>query len=368
MTDDHDDLTTPDVEPDGFEEEAPPRSIFTTAWFRALVVVIAVSGLGVIAAPYILDWLNPPPPAVATVPPAVVVVPPAEPAVGTTTVVPAPPPGPPPAAQDGPAAPAGETGAVADRVPALEPAGPAADQAPAVVPETTAPPAPVERVRPNLAPPAPARAATKRKAMAKAEAKPEQAVEVPARAAVAKASAGSGTWWVQIGSFRDEESARRLAARLREQSFTVAESVRSAAPAPAKAAALPEPAPQAASGADQYDVYVSGVPPADLTQRVTERGLSAEASGNDSVVVRPSLPLREAVMLSKELALGGLRVQVKRAPRAGAAAPPPPAEAISEQTWHRVRIGPFPDREAAQTALQDAQAKGYKPFLARGDG
>ena len=367
MTDDHDDLTTPDVEPDGFEEETPPGSIFTTAWFRALVVVIAVSGLGVIAAPYLLDWLNPPPPAVATVPPAAVVVPPAEPAVGTTTVVPAPPPGPPPAAEDRPAAPAGEPAAVADRVPALEPPVSAADRAPAVVPEAVAPPAPVETVKPKLAPPAPARAATKRKAMAKPEAKPEQpAVEVPARAAVVTtASAGSSTWWVQIGSFRDEESARRLAARLREQSFTVAESVRSAAPAPAKAAAAS--APQAASGPDQYDVYVSGLPAAALTQRVTGRGLSAKAAGNDSVVVRPSLPLREAVMLSKDLAVSGLRVQVKRAPGAGAATAPP-AEATVEQTWHRVRIGPFPDREAAQTALQDAQTKGYKPFLARGDG
>ncbi len=357
MTDDHDDLTTPDVEPDGFDEEAPLRSIFTTAWFRVLVVVIAVSGLGVIATPYLLDWLNPPPPAVATVPPAAVVAPPTEPTVGTTTVLPAPPAGPP--AQDRPVAPAGEPAAVADRVPAREPSVPAADRAPAVVPETVATPAPVDTVKPKLAPPAPARAATKRKAMAKAEATPAPpAVEVPARAAaVTTASAGSGTWWVQIGSFRDEESARRLAARLREQSFTVAESVRSAATAPAKAA----------SGPDQYDVYVSGLPAAELTQRVTGRGLSAEAAGNDSVVVRPSLPLREAVMLSKDLAVRGLRVQVKRAQRAGAATAPP-AEATAEETWHRVRIGPFPDREAAQTALQDAQAKGYKPFLARGDG
>ena len=84
-------------------------------------------------------------------------------------------------------------------------------------------------------------------------------------------------------------------------------------------------------------------------------------------MVRPSLPLRVAVLLSKDLAVSGLRVQVKRAQRAGAATAPP-AEATAEETWHRVRIGPFPDREAAQTALQDAQAKGYKPFLARGDG
>jgi hypothetical protein len=34
---------------------------------------------------------------------------------------------------------------------------------------------------------------------------------------------------------------------------------------------------------------------------------------------------------------------------------------------HRVRVGAFDDRGTAQAAARELEAKGYKPFIARGD-
>jgi len=79
------------------------------------------------------------------------------------------------------------------------------------------------------------------------------------------------------------------------------------------------------------------------------------------------LALKEAVDLSRELAGDGMKVQVRRASSASAAAPAPtPTPAAGGETWHRVRVGAFPDRAEAVTVLKELEAKGYKPFLARG--
>jgi cell division septation protein DedD len=87
-------------------------------------------------------------------------------------------------------------------------------------------------------------------------------------------------------------------------------------------------------------------------------------------VVKPSLPLRDAVALSKDLAVEGFKVQVRRAGGA-AAAPPAPVTAAAPteggRELHRVRVGSFADRAAAQAAARELEAKGYKPYIARGD-
>jgi hypothetical protein len=81
------------------------------------------------------------------------------------------------------------------------------------------------------------------------------------------------------------------------------------------------------------------------------------------MVVKPSLPLRDAVALSKDLAVEGFKVQVRRAGgsmgralrrlTAGAAAAP--SEGGSE--LHRVRVGAFADRAAALDAYASSRRK-----------
>jgi cell division septation protein DedD len=179
-------------------------------------------------------------------------------------------------------------------------------------------------------------------------------------------------WWVQVGAFRDENTAKNLAAKLREQNYMVARS--RIGGGARKSATLDKSAPAASTsnpaGADQYDVFVSGLSADELNTRVAGKGLSAEPSGT-GVVLKPSLPLRDAVALSKDLATDGYKVQVRRASATGASAPrtadkrPVPA-ASSGDTLYRVRVGAFSDRATAMSTLRELEAKGYKPFIARG--
>jgi len=86
------------------------------------------------------------------------------------------------------------------------------------------------------------------------------------------------------------------------------------------------------------------------------------------VVVKPSLPLRDAVALSKDLAVDGLKVQVRRA---GASAPAPAPSAggaamSGGDSLYRIRVGPFDDRAAATSTLRELEQRGYTPFIARG--
>jgi cell division septation protein DedD len=171
---------------------------------------------------------------------------------------------------------------------------------------------------------------------------------------------------VQVGAFRDPETARKLADQLREQKYQVAESAK-ASTAPAKSAAPTATPPAPAT--DRYDVFVSGTSAADMSKKLSGKGLTSEGVAG-GVVVKPSLPLRDAVALSRELTADGLRVQVRRA--AGAVATPAPAPApaapvASGDTLHRVRVGSFPDRSSAQAVVRELEGKGYKPFIARGD-
>jgi cell division septation protein DedD len=169
---------------------------------------------------------------------------------------------------------------------------------------------------------------------------------------------------VQVGAFKDAEAASRLAAKLRGDNFTVQESIKSGGGGATAGAA---PAPRAsASGSDHYDVFVTGMSAEDLNKRLAGKGLAAETSGS-GVLVKPSLPLREAVALSKDLAVDGFKVQVRRAGGAAAAPPAPAAAADGGPALHRVRVGAFSDRSAALAAVRDLEAKGYKPFIARGD-
>src|SRR5207249_1780282 len=115
------------------------------------------------------------------------------------------------------------------------------------------------------------------------------------------ASGPAGGYFVQVGAFKNPETAKKLAVRLREQKYNVEESSASGGGKPARATA-PSTPPATGSASDRYDVYVSGSAPADINAKLSGKGLSAEPSGG-GVVVKPSLPLRDAVALSKDLAV-----------------------------------------------------------------
>jgi len=389
---------------DDLYDETPPRSIFAATWFRALLMLIVLGVVGAVAVPYILDAMNPPikaglaaratasraaPPAATSSPPTVAS---ATSDNSTTTVATdrssaverA------PASATAPSAPLPSANIT---TPNASTTTPSANTTTSGAPPTTTlrkpfageATAPADKARPDRsivsdkASPTGVEklsAAMLDKTATVATVTPEAAKPVPQTKADAKpraasaATSSNGTsaarrdWWVQVGAFRDETTAQKVAARLREQNYPVADL------AAGKPAAGSTPAPVAAPSvatADEYDVLVSGTPLADLNTRLAAKGLKAEASGT-SAIVRPSLPLRDAVALSKDLAVDGLKVQVRRAAATNASTPPatPAPAAADADTLYRVRVGGFADRGAAVATLKELEAKGYKPFIARG--
>jgi len=174
------------------QEEYSQRSIFATGWFRAVLVLLILAVIAVIAVPLIGGWFEPtPPPKVTTKP--------GEPAATTVPVPATPPPAaapatPPPAAQV-PSTPA-------------PPTPPPSTPAPAPQPATPAPP------RPEM-PPATAPGKTVEKAKA-----PERVAAATPGKSAAKA-AGGGSYWVQVGAFKESRNAEGLAKTLRSEGFAV---------------------------------------------------------------------------------------------------------------------------------------------------
>jgi cell division protein FtsN len=358
-------------------DETPPRSIFAATWFRALLVLVVVVVVGAISAPYIFDAMNPS--AKSTL---------ASRGVATSTLADTPAPS--PAASAPPAPPptvappsAMSTQAEPPDRSSVSDKQPSTDKLPAdkvVSADRVASgdkPAPADK-------PAMAETQANKSAADKAADKNDAAKSdtaptkrIAARSATAAApTPSSGDWWVQVGAFRDEATANKLTARLRAQNYTV-EQLRSGGAGIAKTASVDTSAPAASAaptgaaptGGDQYDVYVSGASTSELNTRLAAKNLAAQPSGTGSVI-RPSLPLRDAVALSKDLAVDGLKVQVRRAASSGTPASPASAKrapaASAGDTLYRVRVGAFPDRVTALTTLKELEAKGYAPFIARG--
>jgi cell division septation protein DedD len=317
-----------------------PRSIFATLWFRALLVVLVLGAVAAVAVPYVLDIVNPPAagPTLASLskPPADA----ASTARGSEPALPQPPP---PAASSPPAEPPASAPAGAASKPG--PLGPSVESA--ALDKPTEP-------TPSVAERAAAPASTDKSTTPTSESPSKSKVEPPV--AEPRPAERAGAWWVQVGAFRDAAAARRLAARLRELSYPVEESVMRTPTATVAAAATGD------TSSDRYDVFVSGLAPADIQSRLTAKGLAGDPVAGGAVV-KPSLPLREAVALSRELAAEGLKVQVRRQSGAGAATATP---AGGDQALHRVRVGAFPDRAAALAVARELQLRGYKPFLTRG--
>lgn len=384
---------------DRLYDETAPRSIFATTWFRALLVLIVLAVAVAISAPYLLDVTRSSKVASRpTVPPTAPTPSPATTSPSSTatatpspaTTVPAPgakstlsPPAPSPA----PTSPAPSAKSTAldkpvppDRVP-VDKSAPMPPRRP-LAGDTTAladKPLPGDKSSKTMSSDgvgsdkSTAKSATADKSTTeKKDARVAAATTESKATARAAKPAAARAWWVQVGAFRDENSAKNLAAKLREQNYTV--QLRGLGASAPKAAALDKSAPAASTpnpaGADQYDVFVTGLSADELNTRLAGKGLSAEPSGT-GVVLKPSLPLRDAVALSKDLATDGYKVQVRRAGGASAQAPRPAEQrpvpaASSGDTLYRVRVGAFTDRTTAMTTLKELEAKGYKPFIARG--
>jgi cell division septation protein DedD len=184
-------------------------------------------------------------------------------------------------------------------------------------------------------------------------------------AATSSVKATTGDFWVQVASFKQSDQASRLATKLRDQNYTVVETTATIRGPGAPRPAPTEAAPAAPAGESRYDVFVSGTSPDDVTPALPSNEVTAEALGDGSII-KPSLPLSEAVALSKTLAAAGLKVQVRRV-RAGEPAVPAGASesAAGESSVYRVRVGPFPDHPTAVAAMHELEARGYKPFIAR---
>jgi hypothetical protein len=392
MSPDHDPRLSPDDEPEqDFEEEEAPRSIFSAAWFRVVLVLLGVAIVGAVSVPYVLDVVTPPAdtPGVRTVdappPPAAPAsstsapaAPPSEPPTATPSTpaakpsAAAPTPGAPAASKPGaPTSSAATTPTAPKRSDATTSTSAAAPPASASAPKPSTPsssatPAPSQRASaPKPAAPASQSAKASEGTAARVGATTAERAE-PKAPAAAKLGEG-GDYFVQVGAYRDQATAKRVASRLREQNYPVDESVKRVG---AASAAAPRPGARetTTSGPDRYDVIVSGGSSADINSKLAAKGLASEPAG-DGVRIRPSLSLRDAVALSKDLGSEGFKVQVRRGGAPGSepsVTVPPAGEGGSASTLHRVRVGGYADRAAAQTILKELQGKGFQPFIAQG--
>jgi cell division protein FtsN len=354
-------------------EDIPPRSIFAATWFRAVLVLIVLGVIGAVAVPYVLDWMNPPPVSRSASVKATSPVPPASPI------------SPLPASESSAPSRAEKPSSAEEKEAAPVPTPAPVAKAPATKPETKSTTSTDTSTKSSMAvtdstPKASAKSESSAKtestpkASAKTEAAPKSQVVAkaePSAKAEAKSTAAAtpkagGPFWVQVGAFKDPETAKRVAIALRDQNFQVEQSDTQVNAKTASAAASSSMASSpAASPGDLYDVHVSGMAAAELTKRLSAKGLASETSGG-TVVVKPSLPLRDAVTLSKDLAVDGLKVQVRRA--GSGPAPATPASTVSAgETLHRVRVGAFTEVAAARAAVKELEAKGYKPYIARGN-
>ncbi len=348
-------------------DETAPRSIFAATWFRAVLVLIVLGVIGAVAVPYILDAMNAPKPsATAKLPTPVPASRPATPPpVAVTPVTP-------PSAPPGNATPAPPFAATP--APATPPSPPATVPATPVPPITTEQPSDTklsdtkplgdgrladssgpETLKPAEGTPSARTKPGGTKDAMVAATTPKSTATPKAAAKTVKATGRQ--WYVQVGAFKDAATAKNVATKLREDNYKVEDdSSRAAGVATVGKTTIASPG----DSGDQYDVIITGQSPAEINTRLAAKGLSAEAAGNGAVV-KPSLPLRDAVALSKDLAVDGLKVQVRRTGGSTATA----ARTPSGDALHRVSVGGFPDKATAMATLKELEGKGYKPFLTR---
>ena len=197
------------------QEEYGQRSIFATGWFRAVLVLLVLAVIAVIAVPLIGGWFEPtPPPKVTT----------------TRPVEPTPAPLPTPAAHaaarhPGPGARRRPRPSCRPPRPRRRPpghAGPGDAAAGGRAPRPRGP-----RCRP------PRRPAGRPRRRRRPSAPPPRAAS---KSASKPAAAAGGSYWVQVGAFKESKNAEGLARTLRSEGFTVQVAQRDARRAAARRA------------------------------------------------------------------------------------------------------------------------------------
>lgn len=170
---------------------------------------------------------------------------------------------------------------------------------------------------------------------AKATGKPEARAGESTREQPTAKSATGGDYWIQVGAFKEQANAVHLAARLTAEKY------------PVQRLSLNRPVPGA------HEVVVVGASPREVSGKLPTKDYRAVEVGAD-VVIRPGLPLKDAVNLSKDLSRQGFTVKIRRS--------------RSTATFHVVRVGGYPDRKLAQTAQKDLAGKGFPGFVVKGEG
>ena len=350
-----------DYRDDDERDEFASRSIFSAGWFRAVLVLTVLAIVVVISLPYLLNWFEPSTPARVAKPAE-----PLKPAPGAPS---------PPAVAPAPAAPI----AAPPEVKSAPPVTPKPAPAPKAVAEKAIPPASSESARKAAPEKAPAKAAATQAAAEKAPAKtaterpPTKAAEmapaktadkpaastrvvakadVPSRpSAVASATpaagAASGSYWIQLGAFKEQKNADALAKTLRDAGFAIQVTpIRSAGGGESKSAAQ-----------QQHELFVTETSVEKVNAALKGRGTAQPVSGG--VAVKPAFSLQEAMTVSKRLTDGGLKVVIR--PAGGLA-----TASQGQGTLHAVRAVGYANRTSALAARNELAAKGHQGFLAEG--
>ena len=176
---------------DDEQEEYAPRSIFAAGWFRAVLVMTLLAIAVVVALPYLLDWFEPVPAPVARA---------SKPLPGASAPADSQ-----PSTSGSPDSSAAVSGKPSDAQPvssALKPAGDAPRTA-ALTPSIPSRDKPVVSRQPRAS-----------------AAMPGAERVTRAQNDGSRRSLPSG-YWVQLGLFKDEANAERLAGRLRERGFAI---------------------------------------------------------------------------------------------------------------------------------------------------
>lgn len=210
-------------------------------------------------------------------------------------------------------------------------------------PVTVAPAAPAEPASPEA--PTTVAAAPSESPARSAEngAKPPRDAEPPRvvptseprpKASAPPADATGGVFRVQVGAFLDHRNADRLIARLRSESFEVADTVSE------QSRVLYRLVASGAEGAGREGLL------ADLRAL----GFTAETRHDGTVVTAP-VPLREAVEGSRALRERGGRVRLERQASSG--------------SYRLVRVGAYRTAEEAERVRTELAGKGFEGFVVR---
>ena len=140
---------------------------------------------------------------------------------------------------------------------------------------------------------------------------------------------------MQVGAFREAGNAARLATRLTDLRY------------PVQRATVTRPSREGLN-----EVFLPGAAQRDVYEQVKAKGYRADAV-KGGAAVRPPLPLRDAVSLSKELAEKGMEAKIRRVGGGSA-------------TFHVVRVGGFPDREKADAVKTELDGMRIAGFIVKG--